>query len=162
VGDGPERRRLEAHAAAGPLGGHFCFAGARHDIPATLAAMDFFALTSHNEANPVSILEAMACQRAVVATDVGSIAETLQHAKTGFLAEPDNAAMVAGYWQQLVEDPDLARGMGISARQRVLEHWSLEGMVAGYQQLIEEIYQRKCPQRNDNHRSPLPLAGTTG
>ena len=65
--------------------------GSRDDVPRLLAAMDVFALTSHIEANPVSILEAMSVGRPVVATNVGSIHEAVAEGQTGFLVTPGDA-----------------------------------------------------------------------
>ena len=59
VGDEPQRDELVRQAAAAGLADHAHFCGSRHDVQRVLAALDIFALTSHNEANPVSILEAM-------------------------------------------------------------------------------------------------------
>ena len=154
VGDGPQRSKLEAAAAACGLGESVRFLGARSDIPELLAAMDLFALTSHNEANPVSILEAMSVGLPVVSTRVGSIHESVQDGKTGFLDEPGDAAALAQHWEQLLRDPQSAQRMGEAGRERVVSQWSLQRMVAGYEDFIEEIYQRKASDRLARSQSP--------
>ncbi len=147
VGDGPERAKLEQAARAAQLDACVHFLGSRDDIPDVLAALDVFTLTSHSEANPVSILEAMASGLPVVATDVGSVSESVLPGRTGFLAAAGDAAGLAASWQQLLEQPALAHRLGASGRERVAQNWSLEGMVDGYQDLIAEIYERKCGSR---------------
>ena len=87
VGDGPLRPGLEAAAAELGIAQAVRFLGTRSDIPGLLAAMDVFVLTSQMEANPVSILEAMATSRPVVAPNVGSIAESVDDGVTGYLTE---------------------------------------------------------------------------
>ena len=77
VGDGPERPRLEALAEQLGVAPAVRFLGTRSDIPQLLSALDVFVLTSRIEANPVSILEAMAAGLPVVAPNVGSISESV-------------------------------------------------------------------------------------
>ena len=91
VGDGPEREEIERTVKALRLSDCVKLSGSRTDIPKVLASLDVFALTSHIEANPVSILEAMAMGLPVVATDVGSVSETVRPGVTGFLTTPGSA-----------------------------------------------------------------------
>jgi len=144
VGDGPERKEIERSVAQSNLSGCVHLLGSRTDIPAVLAALDVFALTSHNEASPVSILEAMAMGLPVVATDVGSVSETVRPGVTGLLASPGSAEELAGYWAELLGDRVWAQKLGSVGRDLVSEKWSLEAMIGGYQDLIEEIYSQKC------------------
>jgi glycosyltransferase involved in cell wall biosynthesis len=143
VGDGPERPRLERLARE--LGCASCvrFLGNRSDVPTILSALDVFVLTSLNEANPVSILEAMSCGRPVVATDVGSVRETVRDGRTGRLVPPGDQALLVERIVELLTAPDYARELGRAGREAVVESWSLERMVAGYEGLITDIYCRK-------------------
>jgi glycosyltransferase involved in cell wall biosynthesis len=143
VGDGPRRAELERMARNLGLSLKVQFLGARNDVPRVLSAMDVFALTSHVEANPVSILEAMSIGRPVVATNVGSIHEAVIEGKTGFLVPPGDAAKLSDRILQLLHAPLLAHSMGIAGRQTVVRHWSLQSMVAGYERLIESVFARK-------------------
>jgi glycosyltransferase involved in cell wall biosynthesis len=161
VGDGQERSRLESQIRRTGLEDHCHLLGARQDIPDVLSAIDVFTLTSRSEANPVSILEAMAVGVPVVATQVGSVSETVFPGCTGFLAEPNDAREIAEYCLGLLRDPELARRMGEQGRRQVTAHWSIDRMVQGYQDLVEEIYQQKCGDSSCERISPLPLAGTT-
>jgi len=153
VGDGPERPALECLARELELNAAVNFLGTRDDIPELLSALDVFALTSRMEANPVSILEAMASGVPVVAPRVGSIAESVIDGETGYLVEASNLEEVARRTCQLIEEPDLARSMGEAGRKHVVEHGSLERMVAGYQNLFEQIYLGKCDVSPRRRRS---------
>lgn len=144
VGDGPCRADLEARARTLGLAESVTFLGSRDDVPRILSATDVFALTSHIEANPVSILEAMSVGRPVVATNVGSIHEAVDHGTTGLLAPPGDAAQFADSVLQLLWDPLRGQEMGAAARQKVIQHWNLEQMIRGYEQLIELVYCRKA------------------
>ncbi len=147
VGDGPERTRLQSLAKRLELDRPVQFLGTRGDVPELLSMMDVFLLTSHNEANPVSILEAMSAARPVVATRVGSVCESVEDTVTGYLASPGDAPQIADRLLHLFSHPDVAREMGRRGRKKVVEHGSLARMVEGYQDLIAEIYERKCGQQ---------------
>jgi glycosyltransferase involved in cell wall biosynthesis len=144
VGDGPRRPMLEALAVELNLAQSVLFLGTRADIPDLLALVDVHVLTSHMEANPVSILEAMACGKPNVAPRVGSIAETVIEGEHGLLADPGNEEALAARIVELMHNPLRAAAMGRAARERVVESYSLERMVDGYQELIERIYRKKC------------------
>lgn len=143
VGDGPRRRELEALAATLGIRDATHFLGSRNDVPRLLAACDLVALTSHNEAAPVSILEALATGVPVVASNVGSVRETVIDGQTGRLFPAgDLAAFVAATLALLVNPAERQR-MGAEGRRRVVESWSLDAMVRGYEQLIDGIYESK-------------------
>ena len=142
VGDGACRASLEQRTTELGLSRNVHFLGSRDDVPRLLAAMDIFALTSHIEANPVSILEAMSVGRPVVATNVGSIHEAVLAGRTGFLVSPGNARQLAERVLRLLNNPARCRAMGAAARQAVIDHWSIDAMVRGYEGLIESIYAR--------------------
>ncbi len=152
VGDGPERDKLVQIAGQLGLAHAVHFVGNRADVPDVLAAIDIFALTSRIEANPVSILEAMASAKPVVAPRVGSIGESVKDGESGFLTEPGDPRQTANRLIELAGNPALARRLGRAGRAAVVERWSLEKMVEGYQNLIAEIYRRKCRA----HGTPAP------
>jgi glycosyltransferase involved in cell wall biosynthesis len=144
VGDGPQRAGLEKRAAELGVADAVQFLGTRHDVAEVLSLVDVFVLTSHMEANPVSILEAMACEKPVVATSVGSVPENVLDGRTGYLAEPGDARRIADRVIRLLRDPALAAEMGRAARRHVAQHASSDRMVEGYQDLIEQIYREKA------------------
>lgn len=147
IGDGPRRARLEQMAEAMGLGDRVLFLGSRNDVPRLLSLLDVHLLTSHMEANPVSILEAMASEIPVVATDVGSVHETVLDGQTGYLAPAGDAPGLARRLLRLLEDPSLAAALGRAGREHVLTNWSLARMVDGYTETIEEIYRGKAARR---------------
>jgi glycosyltransferase involved in cell wall biosynthesis len=158
VGDGPRRTELEHRAAELGIQANVVFLGMRDDVPDLLSAIDVFVLTSHIEANPVSILEAMSAGRPVVATNVGSIHEAVADGSTGFLVPPGDAPRLSECVIQLAQDRQLARRMGAAGRKVVAERWSINAMVQGYERLIESIYARK---RSGNTGSPAHAAPAT-
>lgn len=162
VGDGPRRLELEKLSAELSLTESVRFAGTRSDIPELLGLMDVFALTSHCEANPVSIIEAMACEKPVVAPRVGSVPETVLDGQTGYLVPPGDAEQTASRILELLRDRDLAANFGRNAREQVIARWSIRQMVRGYEKLIEGIYQSKASGGTFEVNALVPtlLAGT--
>jgi glycosyltransferase involved in cell wall biosynthesis len=158
VGDGPERVRLERLTTELGLGEAVHFLGTRADIPQLLSALDVFVLTSKIEANPVSILEAMAAGKPVIAPRVGSIGDSVIHGQTGFMTQPDDEQQVAARLGELFADPELALRLGRAGRAAVVARWSLQRMVEGYQQLVAEVYSGKCRPSRQSTGSGLALA----
>lgn len=143
AGEGPERELIESKIAEHKIEANVHLLGSIDDIPGVLSMIDIFTLTSHNEASPVSILEAMSCERPVVAPNVGSIHESVLEQKTGFLVEAGDTEATADRWLRLIGDSDLQKQMGAAARQHVIANGSLESMTNGYMELVEKIYSRK-------------------
>lgn len=143
IGEGPERARIEKLIHALNLQKHISMLGNRSDTHRLLAAMNAFALTSHNEASPVSILEALACCVPVVATRVGSVAESVYDQWNGFTVEPGDVDDVAIKLTHLIRYPETAETMGRNGREHVISHGSLDTMVRMYEQLLHRIYDSK-------------------
>jgi len=143
VGDGPRRTALESLARELGLKDAVRFVGTRSDVPELLSLVDVFLLTSHMEANPASILEAMACEKPVVATWVGSVSETVLGGRTGYLVSPDDDYDLAQRTLELLCHPDHAALLGRAGREQVIAHWSVQQMVNGYQDLIANLYETK-------------------
>lgn len=120
VGDGPDRPELEPRAPA-----NVRFLGERHDVPQLLAAASIFVLSSRSEGFPISVLEAMAAGLPVVASDVGGIAEQVEHEVTGLLVPRGDSAALASALRRLVEDPELRRRMGEAGHARAAQSFDL-------------------------------------
>jgi glycosyltransferase involved in cell wall biosynthesis len=151
VGDGPRRAPLEQLARELDIAECVRFLGARSDVPRLLSAADVFTLTSHNEANPVSILEAMSVGKPVVATNVGSIREVIADGRNGFLVPAGDAGQFVRRLADLLEDPICCQAMGAAARQTVVSGWSVDTMVCSYERLIAGIFARKCKNAESGH-----------
>ncbi|MEZ6096475.1 MAG: glycosyltransferase [Pirellulaceae bacterium] len=143
AGDGEIRGELESYAAELGIEQQVRFAGNVSDTPGLLSAIDLFALTSDNEASPVSIVEAMACQRPVVSTDVGSVNELVSENETGYLTPTGDFKAAGMRWLDILESPTTQRSFGKAARSKAVSQSSLTGMVDGYTRLIENLYSRK-------------------
>jgi glycosyltransferase involved in cell wall biosynthesis len=159
IGDGPRRAELQRLADELGLTGVVHFLGTRGDVPQLLSLVDVLVLSSHMEANPVSILEGLACGKPVVATRVGSVGETVRDDQSGFLVDPGSAEQLAHRVGQLFDDPSMACRLGAAGRRMVVADWSLERMVAGYEDLVQRVYASKCPggaARPAHQQQPQP------
>jgi glycosyltransferase involved in cell wall biosynthesis len=121
---------LEPLFAASGLGPRLRRLGYRHDIPAILAAADIFALPSHFEGLPMSIIEAMLTGLPVVASDISGPREQVAHEVTGLLVPPAQVAPLAAALARLVGDPALRQTMGEAGRARALARYT-EAAVVG-------------------------------
>ncbi len=142
VGDGPRRDELQQLARELELHKHVLFLGTRGDVDRLLRLMDVVVLTSHMEAAPVTILEAMATARPFVAPAVGSIPELIADGQTGYVVPPGQLDAQARRVVQLLQDAQLRNDMGRAARRRAERYYSLESMVRGYQQLLLGLFCR--------------------
>ncbi len=141
VGDGERRATLEALAADFGIADTTHFLGSRSDVAEILPATDVVALTSHNEASPVSILEALSCGIPVVSARVGSVPETVIPGQTGELFEPSDLDGFVAATIRLLKNRTRRTLLGRQGRLHVIEHCSLDAMVHGYEKLIEQLYE---------------------
>ena len=124
AGDGPLRDDLIRTARALGIAGECVFTGSRADIYDVMAAMDVFVLPSLHEGIPMALLEAMALRRPVVASAVGGMVEIIDDRSNGLLVAPRDERGLASACLALAADPDLARGLGETARQTVEKRFS--------------------------------------
>ncbi len=131
AGEGRERSRLESLIAE--RGAEVELLGERHDTAELIRGAALVCLPSEAEALPMSILEAMAAGRAVVATRVGGVPDAVADGETGVLVAPGDAEGLA----QALRDAraDAAR-LGAAGRRRLEERFTLEGMIAGYERAL--------------------------
>ena len=109
-----------AAAAPGALGGRLRRLGYRSDVPAILAAADLFALPSHFEGLPMSVIEAMLAGLPVVATAIRGPREQVLEGVTGLLVPPGVVAPLADALARLAGDAGLRARMGAAGRERAV------------------------------------------
>ncbi|WP_299570200.1 glycosyltransferase [uncultured Williamsia sp.] len=140
VGDGPERERSQALARQLGIAGRTAFVGATTDVPAMLAAMDVFVLSSDAvECLPMALLEAMASGLPAVCTDIGGLREMVEEGVTGHLVPVRRPDALAAAVRGIVTDPDRARVMGAAARARARAQFDRSVMVQATQDVLTDI-----------------------
>lgn len=139
VGDGSERSALEELARSVGVADRVVWAGWSEDARSYLGSFDVFVLPSRFEGFPLVLLEAMLARSAVVATDVGSVAETVFDGETGLLVPPEDPAALARAIKRLLADDDLRRRLGDRGRRLVLDRFTAAHMTRAFESLYAEV-----------------------
>ncbi len=130
------------------------FVGWLDDLRDLLAASDVFALASREEGLGIVTLEAMATCLPAVVTRAGGSEETVVDGESGFVVAPEDAVELAGRLRLLVRDPDERRRIGVNARRRCEEVFSLDAFVERMLGLL-----RRAPARPDRRAAGAAGAG---
>lgn len=141
VGDGPRRVALKRFADALEIMPIVHFVGHRNDVPEIMRALDMLVLPSKFEGLPNVALEAMMAGKPVVGTRIAGTDEVVVDGETGILVPPQQPLELARAIRSILADPALGKRMGAAGRDRVLSHFSIEGMIAKYERLYDEILQ---------------------
>jgi glycosyltransferase involved in cell wall biosynthesis len=136
VGDGPLRESMVALAAQYRLDDRLHFAGVRDDMPAVYRELDVAVSTSHSEAMPLAIMEALASGVPVVATRVGGVPDLIEQGGCGWLCEPGHFDAIASRIASLVEQPDERQRMARRARERVVQRFDVVQQVDATARLL--------------------------
>jgi glycosyltransferase involved in cell wall biosynthesis len=152
AGDGPQRDALRAQANALGLDNHLLFLGYRPDVSAILSALDVFVLSSAWEGLPLVLLEAMAAGKPIVSTDVGGCREAVVDGVNGTLVPPGAAAALATAIVRYCTDGEQARRAGGRSRERYVEHFSVDRMLARYEETFCNLAQMCAPRAGDARR----------
>ena len=105
------------------------FTGFRSDIKEILPAIDILVIPSLLEGFPMITLEAMAMAKPIIATDIDGITEQITDGVNGILVPPKDPSALAMAIIKVINDKELARTMGLSAREKVAQEFSVEKMV---------------------------------
>ncbi|MEO7663982.1 MAG: glycosyltransferase [Candidatus Limnocylindrales bacterium] len=138
VGEGSRRALLESHVDGLGLSSSVVFTGRRDDVPAVTAALDVAVLPSYREAQGLTILEAMALSRPVVASNVGGIPEMIEDGITGLLVPPHNPTALATGILRLLRDHPLADTLGRAGHDMVHERFCVELMARAVETIYDE------------------------
>ena len=134
AGEGGEKAALCAQIETLNLENRVQLLGVRRDVARVLAACDCFVLSSDREGLPVSVLEAMAAARPVVATSVGDLPLVVRPNETGFLVPPCDADALSEALIAVLSDQARAQKMG-EAGKRAVASFGLEPMIEAHQKL---------------------------
>jgi len=136
VGEGDCREHIEERISERNIGSNAKLAGERRDVARILAAADVFVLSSIREGLPVSLLEAMAAGKAVVATEAGGIPDAVNNEENGILVPVNEAEALARALQRVLADEALRERLASRARKDVAERFSAEATA----RMVGDIY----------------------
>ena len=145
VGDGADRARLEQRAHDLGIARHCLFLGYQETVAPWYAICDTVILTSANEGTPVTIIEALAAGRAVVATRVGGVVDVVDEGETGFLVRPGDTHALAERLEILATDPERRSAMGAEGRRRVLARYAVARLVDDVDALYRRLLSASSP-----------------
>lgn len=155
IGDGGPRPQLESHANELGLRDDVLFLGSRSDPENFYPALDIVALTSLNEGTPLSLIEAMANERPVIATAVGGVVDLLGQklssadgfhiCERGVLVEGKDAETFARGLALLIEDEATRRKIAIRGREFVEKNYSKERLLRDVSSLYQQIVSEARP-----------------
>jgi glycosyltransferase involved in cell wall biosynthesis len=139
VGDGTQREELHALARRVGIEDRILWFGWSEDRRSYLPWFDVFVLPSRFEGFPLALLEALLAERAVVATDVGSVAEAVLDEESGLLVPSDDPDPLAGAIIRLLGDDALRRRLGARGRELVQGRFTASHMTRSFERLYDEI-----------------------
>jgi glycosyltransferase involved in cell wall biosynthesis len=142
TGEGPDRKAIEQMIADSGLERRVTLAGQQSDMAAVYAAMDIFVLPSLNEGLPMTVLEAMAASRPVVATRVGAVPGVVRDDETGLLVAPRDAAGLRDALARLLAAPELCRQLAEQAHEWVGCHYTAQQMAMQYRLMYDSVLGR--------------------
>lgn len=131
--------RLQKYVHEHQLEGYVKFWGFRSDIPDILSRLNILVVPSLQEPFGKIVIEGMAMQKPVIASQVGGIPEIVVHANTGLLVPPNDANALRHALENLLAHPDECERMGQAGRKRVETHFSLERNVRQTEQVYESV-----------------------
>ncbi len=129
LGEGELRDHLEHQVREHRLEKHVLLPGFRADVIGCIKAFDLFVMSSVTEGLGTSLLDAMACRRAIVATTAGGIPEVVDDGVTGLLVPPRDAKALADAIVALLRDPARRESMGAAGLARARARFTVERMV---------------------------------
>jgi glycosyltransferase involved in cell wall biosynthesis len=168
VGDGGLRKTLERRSASLGLDRDMVFTGSRRDLEDVYPALDIVALTSRNEGTPLTLIEAMANARPVIATAVGGVVDLLGEPisadpnqsfklrERGISVSSDDAEAFAAGIRRLIEDPTLRRESGARGLHFVTAHYSKERLLKDIAQLYAELLSTAKEESGGRPAFPTP------
>ena len=143
VGGGEEEDALRRRVKERGLFRFVSFLGWRKELAEIYADLDLVVLTSLNEGTPVSLIEAMASGKAVVAARVGGVPDVVQDGVTGYTVSPGELGTFTERIERLLNDRLLREEMGRAGRRWVTEHFSKQKLLRNIRGLYEELLTQK-------------------
>ncbi len=146
IGEGSLRSQLRERIRDLNLDSNVHLLGERMDMAGVYASLDLFVLASIDEGMPMTILEALAAGRTVIATRVGAVGKLVVNGKTGLLVEPRDINALRNAILACLRDPAFARRLAANGEQHVRNSFSAEAMARNY----EEIYLQALGQQESS------------
>ena len=132
MGEGEEKEQLHAQVKAKGLQDKVLFLGYRNDIQNVMSQLDFVVLSSLWEGLPLTPIEAYSVGKTVIGTAVDGTPEIIRDGVDGYLVEQRNPVQLAEKMNELIENPETRKNMGIQAMKRYRNEFSFEKLSERY------------------------------
>jgi glycosyltransferase involved in cell wall biosynthesis len=151
-GEGPLRQPLEDQARALGLGDRFVFGGFVRDVAQVLGAFDLSVFPSLWEGTPLTLFEALAAGRPIVATDADGLLDVLTDGRDALIVPRRNGAALAAAIVRLIDEPATRDRLAAEAR-LTARQYDIGAFVAKMERLYEILARQSRPRRHDVARS---------
>jgi glycosyltransferase involved in cell wall biosynthesis len=139
AGDGPRREEL-VHKANQQGINNVSLLGRIDSVPDFLSAVDIYFQPSHYEGLCITVLEAMAAAKPIVASTAGEIPQNVRDGKEGFISDPEAVTAFENAIRKLASNPHLRTKFGNAAQKRVAEQYSQDILVETFLDAIDQIH----------------------
>jgi glycosyltransferase involved in cell wall biosynthesis len=139
VGEGTLKEDLRKLCVVLKIEKNVIFAGERSDIPEILSLSDIFVLPSLREGLPLTILEAMACGKPVIATNVGGIPEVVKDGVSGILVSPKDPEDLHSAMNELLDNREKLKKMGYNGKRVCNESFDSKTMIGKIENLYDSL-----------------------
>jgi glycosyltransferase involved in cell wall biosynthesis len=136
VGEGPLRGELEAQARALRLGDRFVFHGFARDVARVVSAFDLSVFPSLWEGTPLTVFEALAMGKPIVATDADGLLDVLAHDRDARIVPKRDAAALAREIVWMIDHPEARARLGAGARETGRDY-----DIAAFVRKMERLYE---------------------
>jgi len=143
VGDGPEKEDLKDYCKRLGIEESVTFAALRIDTPHLFSIMDVFVASSVQEGLGLSIAEALAAKKPVVASDIGGISSLIRDNETGLLVKPRDSKALAEKISSLLEDSNLGNRLKMNGCRLVERKFTMDGMADKVQKVYKDLIERR-------------------
>jgi glycosyltransferase involved in cell wall biosynthesis len=139
VGDGVHRAALSDLVDGLAIKNHVTFAGHRTDIPDLLACCDIFVLPTLKDALPTVLIEALAAEKPIIASDVGGVPEIIESGVDGLLVEPGDPSKLVEACLQLLKDHGVRSQLVRAGSETLRKRFSIDLQIEHLSRVYEEL-----------------------
>lgn len=143
VGDGPELFTVNQLVDQLEIRDKVLFLGKQENVAEILSISDLLLLPSEKESFGLVLLEAMACEVPVVATNIGGIPEVVVHNETGFLCEVGNIDALTNYSLNILQNQQLHKQFAKRGLERVHTHFQSAKIVSDYENIYKQLLEKR-------------------
>jgi glycosyltransferase involved in cell wall biosynthesis/ribosomal protein S18 acetylase RimI-like enzyme len=147
AGDGPAREQLETLAADLRVRDLVTFLGFRQDVSELLRAADLIVFPTLREGLSISLLEAMAAGKPIIATSIGCVRDLASQSEMARLVPPADSTALADAIRTVADHPELMTRLGDNARRLFAARYTEGRMLSGYRRLYHQLMRQKCPAK---------------